>query len=326
MELRNPFAVRDGKIVLIEDISAEEKGLKCNCICPACKEPFEAKMGEIRRHHFAHSGNGCDELNAYMMGLYMLLREYLSDNNLLHLPPLIVGFKLSPHHYYTEENIEENTRLLSHSEDKSCEIVVYDKMDVKFETVEIEFDTNGKAKAIIAGAGNSKLAIVITPPDTVCKYGEVKKYKDYATLEMNFSNLGDKIQQSTKAEFYKYISDSENICNWIYNPKKSKAYPEILKMSKEYYESAQKRMNEPRNNFDTPYSYTTGEILGNYAVIDNTKYYFGEKIRYEKEIAIITKILIFRDFEYEIELLFQDYRKKRICIKRDMQYDMISKL
>ena len=56
MELRNPFGLRDGQVIMIEDVPNGQNGLRCNCICPACKEPFEARMGEVRRHHFAHSG------------------------------------------------------------------------------------------------------------------------------------------------------------------------------------------------------------------------------------------------------------------------------
>lgn len=45
-ELRNPFGLRDGHIILIEDIPVNQNGLKCNCICSACEEPFIAKMGK----------------------------------------------------------------------------------------------------------------------------------------------------------------------------------------------------------------------------------------------------------------------------------------
>lgn len=42
-ELRNPFGLRDNRIILIKDIPVNQNGLKCNCVCPACKEPFIAK-------------------------------------------------------------------------------------------------------------------------------------------------------------------------------------------------------------------------------------------------------------------------------------------
>lgn len=77
MNVKNPFGLRNGKLILIEDLSKEQNGLHCNCICPACHEPFEAKMGDVCRHHFVHNSEGCNEVNAYLAGLYMLLKEKL---------------------------------------------------------------------------------------------------------------------------------------------------------------------------------------------------------------------------------------------------------
>ena len=334
MELRNPFAIRDGKIILIEDISQDEKGLKCNCICPACKEPFEARLGKIRCHHFAHSGKGCEEQNAYIMGLYMLLSEYLSDGNLFHIPAVIVGFELSAYFYYTEENIEEKTRLLSYSVDETHEIEVYDKRNIRFETVTIECDTKGIARAIIAEVRNSKLAIVIRPPDTVCKYNEVRRYKDYATLEINFSGLEEKIQRSTKAELYKYISASEDISKWIYNPKKSNAYQEIIKRSKAYYEAAQKRIKEEKEQNSRKYKqqieqqkmYENGRIRVLSVTVSDTIYDIGTTIRYNSEIGKITEISRLITQKHEITILFRNGRQNKYEIETLVQNNMISKI
>ena len=96
-ELRNPFGLRDNRIILIKDIPVNQNGLKCNCVCPACKEPFIAKMGNVLVHHFAHSGKGCDATRSYMTGLYMLLQEFLETKNPLYIPPVIVGRKHKLH-------------------------------------------------------------------------------------------------------------------------------------------------------------------------------------------------------------------------------------
>ena len=81
--LKNPFALREGEIVMIEDIPPDERGLKCNCVCPACKGPFEARLGNIRVHHFAHNGEGCDEEVAFLNGLYILVQEYVINSNII---------------------------------------------------------------------------------------------------------------------------------------------------------------------------------------------------------------------------------------------------
>lgn len=244
MELRNPFGLRGNQIILIEDIPKSENGLRCDCVCPACKEPFEARMGDIRRHHFAHSGQGCDEINAYLTGLYMLLNEYLSSGQPLFLPPVIVSFELSAYYYLTNENITEHTNLISISHDKNHEIFLYNSKTIRFTSSTIVKNSSGRPKAIIAEAHNRQLAIRITPPDTVCKFGTVSQYQDYPTIEIDLSSAADMIQKSQKSTFFKYLMSHHAIYNWIYNPKISKAYPQIIKLSKSYYDAAQARMKK----------------------------------------------------------------------------------
>lgn len=41
----------------LKHISEVSSGQKCNCICAACLQPFEARKGTRRRHHFAHVSN-----------------------------------------------------------------------------------------------------------------------------------------------------------------------------------------------------------------------------------------------------------------------------
>lgn len=243
MEFRNPFGLRNDKIVLIEDILKSERGLRCNCVCPFCKEPFEARMGEINRHHFAHSGKGCDEINSYMTGLYMLLNEYLLDGNVLHLPPVIIGFRLSENSYISEENIEKNIWFCSSYNNEIDKIKVYEKVDVYFQTSHIEI-SNGRPQTIIAEKNERKLAIRITPPNTVCKTGKVNRYKDYPTIGVDLSNMGDIIQHSKKTDFYNYLLCNNDIYQWIYTPNVKKEYPKIIKKSRSYYDSAQERIKK----------------------------------------------------------------------------------
>ena len=244
MELRNPFGLRGNQIILIEDIPKSENGLRCDCVCPACKEPFEARMGDIRRHHFAHSGQGCDEINAYLTGLYMLLNEYLSSVQPLFLPPVIVSFELSAYYYLTNENITEHTKLISISHDKDHEICLYNSKTIRFTSSTIVKNSSGRPKAIIAEAHNRQLAIRITPPDTVCKFGTVSQYQNYPTIEIDLSGAADMIQKSQKSTIFKYLMSNHAIYNWLYNPKISEAYPQIIKHSKAYFDAAQARMKK----------------------------------------------------------------------------------
>ena len=64
------------KVVLIEDLTEEQRGLKSNCICPECKSDLVARMGEKTIKHFAHHrGNeseSCQETALHLLGKYVL--------------------------------------------------------------------------------------------------------------------------------------------------------------------------------------------------------------------------------------------------------------
>lgn len=244
MGVKNPFGLRDGNLILIEDLSKAEKGLRCNCMCPACHEPFEARMGDIRRHHFAHSGEGCDEVNAYFAGLYMLLAEYLSSGRPLRLPPVIIGFDLSAHYKITANNVGEHTWLQSKFVDNNREIEVYPSKFILFDEAVIQKNSNGKHLAILCKAKGRYLAVRVTSPSTVCKTTVVSKFQNYPTIEIDLSEAADMIQRSSKEEFFRYLSNNSKIFKWIYNPVIEKKYPVIYSRSEKYYNAAQERMKK----------------------------------------------------------------------------------
>lgn len=87
-ELKNPFALRksDGHIIMIADLSPEQRGKSCNYVCPECNADFLARMGDIRVPHFAHSGEPCDAVKALMGALYQLMQEALSESKRFTVP------------------------------------------------------------------------------------------------------------------------------------------------------------------------------------------------------------------------------------------------
>jgi len=241
MNVKNPFGLRNGELILIEDLSKEQNGLRCGCVCPACHEPFEARMGDVRRHHFAHSGEGCDEVNAYLAGLYMLLSEYLTSGKPLCLPPVIIGFRFSAHYIINENNVREHTWLQSESIDEEHEIEVYPSMSIRFDDAVIQKNGNGTHLAILCTAKGRQLAVRVTPPKTVCKSGTVSRFHHYPTIEIDLSEAADIIQKSSKEAFFQYLMNNSSIFKWIYNPVIEKKYPIIFSRSEKYYHAAQER-------------------------------------------------------------------------------------
>lgn len=67
----------DGRLVHVSDV---QNGLKCGCICPACKSPLIARQGKKRDWHFAHvSDVNCS--NAGETALHLAAKQALKHLN-----------------------------------------------------------------------------------------------------------------------------------------------------------------------------------------------------------------------------------------------------
>ena len=72
-----------GRMVHINDV---KRGLACNCFCPKCKEPLEAKLGYGgRQPHFSH-GKGADCSGSYMTALHKLAEQILKEEKAVMVP------------------------------------------------------------------------------------------------------------------------------------------------------------------------------------------------------------------------------------------------
>ena len=245
MAVLNPFGLRDEEIVLIKDIEENQRGAKCNCVCPLCKEPFEARLGNIRTHHFAHIGNkGCSEEKAYIMGMYILLNEFIKSNE-IYLPCVGLVYTLPNYCCIDMEHINNYVKFSSYSKPNYEFKEVYKAQKIKFDSSDIVSDDKKVPKAIIAKTKkDKKLAIRITFPANCCKTiksnknRKVDKYENYSTLEINLSLLGAEILQKNKKEIFDYLNKETSIYKWIYtNTSRTKEkYEEIIEESKKHYE------------------------------------------------------------------------------------------
>lgn len=84
------FGVRDGKIVSINDITENERGLKCKCSCPGCGKPLQARLGKVKQKHFAHNNANCNLASAQQSALHLLAKEILQQENQMTFPELSI--------------------------------------------------------------------------------------------------------------------------------------------------------------------------------------------------------------------------------------------
>ena len=212
-DLKNPFGMRDGCIVMIEDIPISERGLKCNCVCPACKEPFEARLGDIRVHHFAHSGEGCDEEAAFLNGMYTIVQEYILSESVV-LPELGVYWSHS-HQKYSHSDFFERIRFSDPAGHYEYTVVSHPAL-VRFEKAEIRY-YGKRPTALLMSLQSRQMALCIQPPATACKNYVVKPYEHLATICLDASGIH--FGELKKSQVFDNIRQQIPKAEWLYSPK-----------------------------------------------------------------------------------------------------------
>lgn len=67
---------KDGNTVYIKDAL---RGSACNCFCPGCKQPLEARKGNERAHHFAHKSNGINCEHGFQSALHYMAKDLFME-------------------------------------------------------------------------------------------------------------------------------------------------------------------------------------------------------------------------------------------------------
>lgn len=105
MEVKLPYALKDGVLTHISKIPIHEKGLKCGCVCPHCSKKLIARLGPVNIHHFAHTSD-CDPHSAIQTMLHYLAKEIVSKLGEFYLPKHVLKFAddgLEVEDFYTED-------------------------------------------------------------------------------------------------------------------------------------------------------------------------------------------------------------------------------
>ena len=106
-----------GELLHISDVPS---GLKCDCVCAACGQPFEAKKGDIRRHHFAHVSN-YECMYASEVAIYKAMADVLEKKRQMTLPPIELKFPA----WHTAELLQDEKAIPIDSIEFKCEPLSY---------------------------------------------------------------------------------------------------------------------------------------------------------------------------------------------------------
>ncbi len=85
------FGLREDKIVAVGELSPNERGLKCGCVCPVCGGRVVARLGEKKQPHFAHyQATDCDIASAQQTALHLLAKELIAEAKGMYFPAAVV--------------------------------------------------------------------------------------------------------------------------------------------------------------------------------------------------------------------------------------------
>ena len=187
------YALRDGSIISINDITDEERGLKCNCVCSACGDRLEAKIkAERRKRHFAHySRQDCEY--GYESSLHLAAKDLLSKASKMVIPPVYVRF---PGSY------------------KKAELVSKAK-EIQIERVELEKRVGSIIPDIVVYSGGKCLfvEIFVTHPIDNEKLEKIRN-ENISTIEVDLSRLN---QAVSVEELSDYLLEDNDLKTWKFN-------------------------------------------------------------------------------------------------------------
>lgn len=76
-----PVGDRGGQLVLATQV---ERGLACGCVCPNCRAPLVARLGPMRRPHFAHMGT--ESPSCAETAIHLYAKQLVASGGPLTLP------------------------------------------------------------------------------------------------------------------------------------------------------------------------------------------------------------------------------------------------
>lgn len=105
MSLKNPFGLKDGKLV---DVLSVPNGKKCNCLCPKCGENLIAVQKRMTPYFKHESTKFCS--GSLETALHLAAKEIFQTHKKIKLPALTHNFDKFGHHALIKEfllNVDE---------------------------------------------------------------------------------------------------------------------------------------------------------------------------------------------------------------------------
>lgn len=256
MVVKIPFGKRENEIVNISQITNEERGIKCNCVCVNCGERLVAKIGGNKKtRHFAHYKE-CICNGGLESALHLFAKDIFNKRKEIMIPSLYIKFcNYSFERSDIEISSKEGERAyfectsVKKNEDYDYLNISYDIKKIcrgqklKFDKVEIEKVIGDIKPDIILSVSNRKLLVEIAVTHFIDdkKRDKINK-KGLSTIEIDLSEYKEKFNILDKKYLEDIIVNKVENKGWIYNEKCEKVIEYILQKNIYQYEKMKEKI------------------------------------------------------------------------------------
>ena len=287
-EIKLAFGLKNGKIIHINELSLNEHGLACGCICPSCGKNLQAKLGLKNRHHFSHNSDNCSVESTTQTAVHLLAKEIISTQGKLLFPGIFVNYSESKWYDYSYRSKVEPIFEAKKARTVNCDEVYLEK---KLESI---------VPDIIFIKDNNQCIIEIAVTHFVDDKKSAKINElNLPALEIDLSNYYDS-QEFDRTAFEHDVINNCNNRKWLHYP----AMDKLLQKADDYYISEIDRIKK-----EELIKETERKRRADLYQIEQKKNYEKKLKQYrsdEKTKAIISKLAFFQSSKEKQIPFFMD--------------------
>lgn len=218
---RIPFAFSTtlNKLVAADEV---ERGIKCDCICPSCKESMISRQGDINQPHFAHYRKSVDERikslceYSYYGSVRAMILQLLSNGMEIQLPMF----------EYAVPRFEENALI-----PVLYSTLVTQRTRIVLQQIEYEARCYQSTVDIKCLVKNYPFFIFIEHPERGIPDGlKSIAHKKCGIIVIDISRISEYLasrKRSISEKLMDFIINDETSKSWIYHPRLDKVKDQI---------------------------------------------------------------------------------------------------
>lgn len=208
------FGEKDNKIVHVSNVP---NGLKCECVCPYCKDILVAAnniKSENLRPYFRHYSKNCDHKLCQETVIHLMAKDIIEEQGYINLP--IIKYSYSGYLRNFITSIDPDETLDINKPPKYIDIYYFERK-VPYESIRVEQKVR-QIKPDIHLTINDKPLVVEIAYTHFCDELKLNKLIQNKTnaIEIDISGLK---RNAEKTEISKSLNRIRNV-KWLYNEKK----------------------------------------------------------------------------------------------------------